>query len=141
MSSLAFIFNTDLPREPKQVYILSLLLHFLWLERQTRMKDQRNEKGFLSVANIWLGFVFILFCPFLLLSCVFSCSSISLFLRSEDKPVSDFHLKISGFFYPEISCSESKYRKHTELLRGWWDACARAQCTSSAPPHWTLRGL
>lgn len=94
----AFIFITDLPREPKQVYILSLLLHFLGLERQTRMKDQGNQKGFLSVANIWLGFVLIWFRPFLLLSCVFSYSSVSLFLRREGKPVSDFHLKMSGLF-------------------------------------------
>lgn len=132
----AFIFITDLPREPKQVHILSLLSPFLWLERQTRLKDQGNQKRFFSVANIWFGFVFMLFCPFLLLSCVFSYSNILLFLRREGKPVSDFHHKINGPFI-QRNLAQSPNRKHTELLWGWWEECVHAHCTSSTRPHQT----
>lgn len=63
--------------------------------------------------------------------CFLSYSSISLFSRRENKPVSDFHLKISGLF-TQRNLAQSPNTWNTQSCWGDGGACVR-MCT--APPQ------
>lgn len=114
------------------MYYTKAVVAFSLVRKTNKNEESKEPKWIFISSEHWVYFVFILFCQFLLLLC-FPIKWFH-FLGRENKPVYDFHLKISG---PLIQCSlaQSQNLRNAQSCSGDGGVCAPGLCPALPTSH------